>query len=731
MTQPRIAVGTGHARVEGRLKVTGQARYTADHQVDGFVHAVMVDATVGKGRITGIDTTAALAQPNVLTVISHLNASRLAYKANNASNHPPGERLRAFQDDQVRFFGQPVAVVVATTLQDAQHAASLVSVRYDAQAPTIGLDNGTAGAPMMPYARGNAGEGIAASPVRLTMDYVFARNHHNPMEPHATIAQWDGDRVTVWDKTQWVNGTQAELAAVFDIPLASVRVISPYVGGAFGSALRPWPHVIIAALAARMTRRPVKLVVTRRQLYFNTGYRPAYEYRIRLGSDRLGKLRAMEHTIRAETSSYEQFSEGVALPGMSLYSMPDVAIDYRSVALDVNTPIWMRGPGPATAACAIEMSLDELADRLRIDPIALRLRNEPAQDEGMGLPFSTRRLRECMTTGAAQIGWQRRAARPGTRREGDWLIGLGMAAGVYHSGAGPAQANVRLNADGTALVQAASSDMGPGTYTSMTQVAADALGLTMQTVQFQLGDSLFPQTPPHGGSQTMASVGSAVLIGSDTLRRQAIDLAVNDPGSPLHGEDPEQVVVRDGRLSLRTQPNRAETYQQLLARNNREFLEARGQFAPERGAPRYSSSAYAATFAEVAVDARLGLIRIRRMVGVYDAGRIVNPRLAESQAIGGMVGGIGAALLEHTVTDGRDGRIVNANLADYLVPVNADVPALRATYLRGEDPHVVALGVKGLGEVTLCGVAPAIANAVSNATGRRIRELPITVEALQ
>jgi xanthine dehydrogenase YagR molybdenum-binding subunit len=730
MTQPRTAVGVGHARVEGRLKVTGQAHYAADQNIDGMLHAVIVDATTGRGRITGIESGAAQALPGVVAVISHLNATRLTYRDNPNSNHPPGERLRALQDDRVRFFGQPVAVAVATTLQQAQHAASLVTVTYDAEPPALGLGDGTPNA-SDDYARGNTTDALAASAVRMTMAYAPARTHHNPMEPHATVARWDGDNVTVWDKTQWINATQAELASVFDIPRAQVHVVNPYVGGAFGSALRPWPHVIIAALAARMTRRPVKLVLTRRQLYFGTGYRPAYDYRITLGADRRGRLTAMEHTIRAETSSYEDFREAVTAAGESLYSMPNVRIDYRSVALDVNTPIWKRGPGPATAAFAIEVALDELAHRVGVDPVDLRLRNEPEKDEGNGLPFSTRRLRECLATGAREIGWQRRARRPGTRRDGDWLIGLGMAAGNYHTGSAPAQARVRLNADGTAFVETASSDMGPGTYTSMTQVAADALGLTLDTVQVRLGDSLYPPTPPHGGSMTMASIGTAVLNGSDTVRRQAIDLAVKDRNSPLYGAAPDEIVVRDGRLTVRDQPGRADSYRRLLARNNRDFLEAVGSYTPNDAGQRFSMSAYAATFAEVAVDATLGLIRIRKLVGVYDAGRIVNPRLAESQAIGGMVGGIGAALLEHTVTDGRDGRIVNANLADYLVPVNADVPELKAVYLRGEDPHMVSLGVKGLGEVVHVGVAPAIANAVFNATGRRVRSLPITVEALQ
>jgi xanthine dehydrogenase YagR molybdenum-binding subunit len=728
--QPGNAVGAPTVRVDGRLKVTGAARFSADHPIEGVVHAVVVDGTVGRGRITGIDIGAATAQPGVLAVITHVNAPRLPYRDNTGSNNPPGQRLRVFQDDQIRFFGQPVAVVVASTLQGAQHAASLVEVAYDAEQPSFDLDSAPTNEPVT-YARGTAEQALASAAVRLDVSYRTSRNHQNPMEPHATIAAWDGERLTVWDKTQWVGGTQAELAAVFGLPLASVRVLSPFVGGGFGSGLRCWPHVTIAALAARDVGRPVKLVLTRRQMYFGTGFRPAYRYRLRLGSDRGGRLSAAAHDIRAETSRYENFREGVLTAGRMLYSIPHVSQEYRTVPLDVNTPLWMRGPGYATAAHVIETALDELAYRIGVDPVELRHRNEPTHDESTGLPFSTRRLRECLTVGAREFGWQDRPWAPRSQRDGDWLIGTGIAAGVYDASRDAAQADARLDADGSAVVEAASSDMGTGTYTSMTQVAADALGLATDRVRFRLGDSLMPPTPPHGGSQTMASVGSAVQDGCANLRRKAITLAVQDADSPLHGADPDEVIVHRGRMSLRDQPARGETYSQLLTRQGRTHLEARGSYAPPPPPERFSLYGFAATFAEVAVDAHLGLVRVRRLLGVYDAGRIVNPTLAESQAIGGMVGGIGTALLEHTVTDPRDGRIANANLADYLIPVNADMPDLRAIYLPGEDREVDPIGVKGIGELVHVGVAPAIANAVFHATGRRIRDLPITADMLQ
>ncbi|NUS29379.1 MAG: xanthine dehydrogenase family protein molybdopterin-binding subunit [Streptomyces sp.] len=727
--QPQAAVGAPLSRVDGRLKVTGKAQYAAEHDVDGVLHAVIVDAGIGVGRVTSLDTSTAEKQPGVLRVIHHRNAPKLPYLDNPGSNNPEGRRLRVFQDDKVLFHGQPVAVVVATTLEAAQHGASLVKVRYEANKPSTDMARAKPDEPIK-YARGDAEAGLRDAAVRLDLDYRMARNHQNPMEPHATIARWTGDKLTVWDKTQWVVGTQTELSTVFDLPLKSVRVISPFVGGGFGSGLRCWPHTVVAALAARELKRPVKLVLSRRQMYFGTGFRPSYDYRLRLGSDRRGRLTAMVHEMDAETSSYEKFEEAIMLAGQMFYSTPNVSQEYRKVPLDVNTPLWMRGPGFSNASFAIESAMDELANRLGVDPIELRLRNEPAEDESNGLPWSTRRLRECYSVGAREFGWDRRNPKPRSTRDGDWLIGLGMAAAVYDPGRFPAQARVRLDADGTAVAEAATIDMGPGTYTSQTQVAADALGLTMRNVTFRLGDSLYPPTPPHGGSMTMTVVGSAVLDGCNKVRGQAIKLAVEDEESPLYGVKTEDVVVRNGRLQVLDNPTRGETYQRLLTRNKLTHLEADGAYAGAPEPARHSYFSYGAVFTEVGVDAALGLVRVRRMLGVYDVGRVVSPKLADSQALGGMVGGIGQALLEHTVTDHRDGRIVNASLADYLVPVNADIRDLKAIYLEGEDPDADPLGVKGIGEIVQVGVAAAIANAVYNATGRRIRELPITAEAL-
>ncbi|MEU0205514.1 xanthine dehydrogenase family protein molybdopterin-binding subunit [Streptomyces canus] len=729
MSQPQAAVGASVARVDARLRVTGKAKYAGDNNPDGVVHAVIVDSRIGLGHITGVDAVAALAQPGVLTVISHLNAPRLPPVQSNG--YPPGTPLRAFQDDKVRFFGQPVAVVVATTLEVAQHAASLVRVSYGAERPSTDLGAAPPADNPETYARGDADRALSSADVQLDLTFQMARQHHNAMEPAGIVARWDGDKLTIWEKCQAVQYSGFSMAAEFGIPPENVHVISPVIGGAFGNAFRTWVHSVIAAIAARQVQRPVKLVLTRKQLYFGIGYRPAYSYGLRMGSDRRGHLTAAVHDVDSETSTYETHLEDTLVPGRMLYSTPNVKQTHRSVPLDVNTPTWMRGPGYSTGAYPLESAMDELAHELGIDPIELRLRNEPADDQSNELPFSTRRLRECYTTGAREFGWKRRNSRPGSTRDGDWYVGMGMAAGVYDTQRAASQASVRLNADGTALVQSGTSDMGPGTATSMTQVAADALGLTMRRVIFRLGDSTMPPAAGHFGSQTMASVGSAVQDGCDKLRKEAIALAVKDEGSALHGADPARVEVRGGRLYVTDDPARGETYQRLLSRNGRAYLEVLGSWAPPEGAARYSLYAYAATFAEVAVHARLGLVRVRRMLGVYDAGRIISPALADSQALGAMIGGLGAALLEHTVTDHRDGRIVNANLADYLVPSHADIPDIRAVYLAdGEDLVADPIGVKGLAEIVCIGVTPAISNAVFNATGRRIRQLPITPELL-
>lgn len=717
LAAPKSFAGQGITRVDGRLKVTGQARYAADNLVPDHLHAVLVCSTVSRATIDALDTKAATDHPDVERVLTDFSGVKLPYDIT-----------------RVAFYGQPLAVVVANTLEAATHGAALVSVRYreklqhsDFADPAITREPSKESPD---YARGDADSSLRTAAVVVDRTYTIARNYHNPMEIPATIAAWDGDQLTVWDKVQGIHYSQAAYSEALGVPAEKIRVISPFVGGAFGSAGETWPHQFLAADVARQMGRPVKLSLTRPQMYAAIGYRPTSWQRVALGADRDGAIVATVHESEVEVSRYGSYEDSPTEGTKLLYTSPAFRTTARIVPLDTSEATYMRGPGAVTGAFALECAIDELANRLQMDPIELRLRNEPDRDQSTGTPFSTRRLTECFRQGADTFGWSRRNPAPRSVRDGDQLIGVGTAAALYHTMRSESSAMARINADGSAEVFAAASDIGPGTYTAMTQVAADALGLPMDRVRFSLGDSRFPKAATQYGSQGMASVGSSIALTADMLRDRAIRTAVVDPKSPLTGLKPEDIEVVSGRMQLRADPGRGETYQDLLRRRGLPSLEAVQTYSPEDLKTRYSMHAYGAVFAEVAVDELLGTVRIRRLYAVYDAGRIINPRMAHSQALGGMTQGIGMALLEAGEIDHRDGRIVNANMSDYLVPVSADVPVLDAAYLQARDDIADPIGVKGLGEVVMVGVPGAIANAVYNATGKRITDLPITIEKM-
>jgi xanthine dehydrogenase YagR molybdenum-binding subunit len=705
-------IGQPVSRVDGRQKVTGAATYAAEFDQPGQAHGVIVRSTVANGRIAAIDNAAAERAPGVVAVLTHRNAPRLAYRPHKGAVDPAvGERLHVLQDDRVSHQGQPIALVIAETLEQANHAAALLRVAY---APETATTDVTRVAPVLPTQqktdqgetrppetrRGDPDRALADAEVKVDHTYVIPRENHNPIEMHATIAAWDGDRLTLWDKTQWVNNTAAEIAAVFGIAAENIRVVSPFVGGAFGSGLRTWPHVTLAALAARVVGRPVKLMLSRREMYYGVGYRPHTVQHVALGASRDGRLAAIVHEGHQETSSYEEFSEALLNASRFLHSCPNVYTRHRIARMNVHTPTYMRAPGEASGVFALESAMDELAVALNIDPVELRLRNEPEQDEFKKLPFSSRSTRECYRAAAERFGWSRRTPEPRSMRDGRWLIGWGMATATYPMNYAPASAMARLLPDGTAEVMSASSDMGPGTWTSMTQVAAETLGLPIERVRFTLGDTRLPKAPVHGGSMTMASVGSAVQAAC----RKARDDALARGGA----NDLTDAIRRIG------QP-----------------VEALADVKPGDESQRFSMHSFGAVFVEVAVDPDLGETRVRRIVGAYGAGRIVNPKTTRSQCIGGMIGGIGMALMEHSVVDVRNGRVPNANFAEYAVPVHADAPPIMdVIFVEEHDPHVNPLGVKGVGEIAMVGIAPAIANAVFHATGKRIRELPITPDRL-
>lgn len=746
--QLRPAIGKGVERVDGRLKVTGGARYAAEFKVANLAHGVLVMSTVANGRIRSIDTKPALSSPGVLSVITHVNAPKLRFPERPQTNDDYvapvyGRSLPVMQDTTIYFNAQPIAIVVAETLEQAEHAATLVKVVYDEQKPVTSVEEELSRA--FPPQEGLLKESPTGRPadvvrgdpdalrkaeVSIDETYTIPIEHHNPMELLSTIAEWTGDRLTVHDKTQWVPNTQMHLALVFGIPEENVRVISPFVGGAFGSSLRPWSHPVIAAMAARAVRRPVKLVVKRGQMFSSHGHRPYTIQRVALGANRDGKLTAIIQEGYAQTSLYEENTESLVGVGRMLYASPNSITKYRLVRGNIQTPLYMRGPGESSGVFALDSALDELAHKLKIDPLEMRIRNHADVDPENGLPWSSKSLLECYRKGAEVFGWSRRKPEPRSMRDGRYLVGLGMATGTYPMYRMPASARARVFNDGTAVVQSSASDMGPGTWTTMTIVGAEALAMDLSRVRSELGDSKLPKGSVHGGSGTTASVGSAVHEACLAVRAKLLALASKDQRSPLSGATEEQVTYADGRISLKSDPARGETYADILRRNRMGSIEATVDSKPGDEFKKYSMHAFCAHFIEVRVDAELGIVRVSRIVSACGAGRIMNEKTAHSQLSGGIVGGLGMALTEETVMDHRMGRIVNANFGEYHVPVNADVPVIETFFVEERDDKVNPLGAKGIGEVSYVGVAAAVANAVFHATGKRIRRLPITLDKL-
>jgi xanthine dehydrogenase YagR molybdenum-binding subunit len=706
-------IGQPVSRVDGPAKVTGQAVYAAEFRPHNLAYAALVTSTIPRGRISAIDSAAAEQEPGVLAIITHENTERLPY--NEPKQRPQvdpqsGDQLRVLQSPEIMFVGQPVAVVIAETQQQADGAARLVRVTYVVEEPTtvLQLSDGKptsdewakAGRPS-DTERGDADKAFGLAPIKIDMSCSHAREHHNAMEPHATIAEWDGDRLTLYDKSQWVGNVRTAIANIFGMPESNIRVISPFVGGAFGSALRTWPHVTIAALAARHVHRPVRVELTRRQCYTSIGFRPRTLQRVALGAERDGALTAVIHEATAQTSTYEEYAETTLEPAQTTYTCPNVLTRYRLVEMNTNSPCPMRAPGVATGTMALEMAMDELAEALGLDPLELRLRNYAERDEAANLPWSSKELRACYEIASDRFGWYRRSRKPRSMRDGRWLIGYGMATAIYHGDRSACTVHATMFANGSVVVRTAASDMGPGTYTSMTQIAAETLGLPIEAVDFELGDTEMPKAPVHGGSITMASVGNAVQAACESLRGKLQAL-----GTPTDG------------------------YATLMRSQGLDRIDAEAESKPGDESSKYATAAFGAVFVEVRVDPAFGAVRVPRVVGAYDAGRVINPKIARSQCIGGIVGGIGMALHEAAEWDERLGRVMNANFAEYLIPVNADIVDLDVQFVPGSDTNFNPLGVKGLAEIALCGVAPAIANAVYHATGTRVRDLPIRPEAL-
>ncbi|SAI41846.1 xanthine dehydrogenase yagR molybdenum binding subunit [Bordetella ansorpii] len=721
-------LGKETPRVDGVAKVTGKAKYAAEFQVPHVCHGFIVQGTIAKGRIKAIHTAEAEQAPGVLRVITHLNAQRLGDGAGGGWQWP-------LQSDRIFFNGQPVALVVAQTFEQARHAARLVRVAYDAEPYNTDTERALQQAGQDADAGKNAPRGDpqgawGQAEVRVEARYTIPMEHHNPIEPHAAIAFWDRDELTLFDKTQGVGGVQRHLASAFGIRPEQVRVVSPFVGGAFGSSLKPNYYPSLTAMAARMVRRPVKVVYTRTQMFTGHGYRPFTVQNVKLGAGRDGRLSVMIHEAGHNTSSFESFSDATTRYIKQVYACPNLHAPLRVAATDLATPTWMRAPGAVSGMFALESAMDELAYELGMDPLQLRLANYAEVDPESGKPFSSKALRECYRIGADKFGWHARTHAPGSMRDGDLLVGWGMATGVWGALQMPASARVIYRADGTARVSSATSDIGPGTYTVMTMIAAEFLGLALERVKFDLGDSNQPTAPSQGGSWTTSSVGSAVRGAALAVGARLLGMANAESQSPLAGASAAEVEMIDGELRMKKAPQRAVRIADLMRRHRMEEINEVFDSTPSKERDDYASLAHGVQFIEVKVDPRLGTVRVTRAIEVSACGKIINPLASHSQEIGGVVWGIGMALLEATEVDHRYGRIMNANLQHYHVPVNADVQTIETIFVEEDDTVVNPLGVKGMGELGMVGIPAAIANAVFHATGRRVRDLPITPDKL-
>ena len=741
-------IGRPTPRVDGPQKVTGSARYAAEYDAPGLLHGCIVPAQIAHGRIVSIDASAALALPGVIDVFTHLNRpARISDEPIDYMDSvgPPGQPFRPLQDDRIRFSGQPVALVVADHLEAARDAAALVQVRYSNRPHVTDFEEETAnayrppkkrlGIADPPKPRGDFEAAFDASPVQLVADYSTPAEHHNPMEPFATTCIWRGNErgggeLLIHDKTQGSQSVKDYIGSVFSLRDAKIRVQNTFVGGAFGSGLRPQQTVFFAVMAALMFERSVRVTLTRDQM-FGLSYRPITRQTVLLGADESGRLNAIGHHAIASTSTFEDHQEQVVNWSTLLYHAPHTQQSHRLAALHTNTPSDMRAPGAVIGMFAIESAMDELAHRLGMDPIELRLANYTQRDENVDKPFTSKSLRACYERGAEAFGWERRQAEPRSMRgeAKHELIGWGMATGVWETMVYQTSARATLSAHGQLTVASATSDIGTGSYTVMAQIGADALGLPLDCVTALLGDSSLPKAPVEGGSWGAASTGSAVQLACDKLKKELVLAAWKIEGRPLGKVLADEVEFVGGRIRRRDDPSISVSLQQAMAASRRREISANATANFDvLGMLRFAKYTHSAIFCEVRVDEELGSVRVTRLVNAVAAGKILNPLTARSQIIGGMVMGIGSALHEESMMDHALGRFMNHNLAEYHLPVNADVEDMQVIFIEEHDDKASPIGAKGLGEVGIVGTAAAIANAIFHATGTRVRALPITLD---
>jgi xanthine dehydrogenase YagR molybdenum-binding subunit len=728
-------IGTATSRVDGHAKVTGAAKYAGEFGAPDLAYGNLVTSTIAKGRIVSIDISAAIAVAGVIAVLTHKNRPPMAdddksYKDDTAPES--GSPYRPLYDDQIKFSGQPVALVLAEDWETAHFAATRVRVQYEEQQPVTDLQALLEDAKPVdnpPKPRGNAKAALAAAAVRHEGDYIVPIEHHNPMELFAsTVIRGNDGKLTVYDKTQGVQNVHRYLCGVFRMKPDEVRVMSPFAGGAFGSGLRPQHQVALAVMAARALQRSVRLVLTRQQMY-TLGYRPYAIQHIALGAKTDGALEAITHDVISNTSAYEDFARDDTGWSGALYKCANTRNSHKLVNVDLATPCDMRAPGAATGMYALECAMDELAVALKMDPLQLRLQNYSDRHQDQDAPYTSKELRECYRQAAEAFGWSKRNPEPRSMRDGSELVGWGMASGVWDAMQEETAARIVLTANGHAEVACATADIGTGTYTIMAQVAADMLGLPIDNVSVKLGDSSLPASPVEGGSWMAASVSHAIKNAADAVRKELLALAQKIPDSPLKSAKPDEVVLADGKIASKDDSGRAVSIADAMRHGKVDRIEQE-QSTNFKKDNKYARNTHSAVFAEVKIDEQLGVIRVTRIVSAIAAGRILNTKTATSQIMGGMIWGTGMALHEETQVDHRFGRIMNANYAEYHVPVNADVHDIKVIFVEEKDDIINPLGIKGVGEIGLVGVASAIANAVYHATGKRVRDLPITLDKL-
>ncbi len=730
-------IGAPISRIDGPLKVQGRAKFAAEFPLEGMAYAAVAFSTVPKGRIATLDTGAAEAAPGVVLVMTYKNAPRMKSMPlfMTSEKAAGGDNLPIMQDDRVHWNGQPIAVVLAESQEQADYAKSLLHAVYEeevattsfAKAKAQGTDPGMFMGQPLQLAIGDAEAALASAPVSVDAEYFTPRHTHNAIEPHATTLAWDGDELMVHDASQAVAHTAWSLATVFGLDEKQVRVTSPYVGGGFGSKTL-WQHQVLGAAVARLAGRPVRIALSREGVYRMVGGRTITEQRVAIGAEADGRFTAIIHTGTVAMTRHNAMPEPFIVATRGAYAADSFKLDVEVAYMDMLANTFMRAPGEAVGTFGLECAVDELAVKLGMDPIELRIRNEPETDPTEGTPFSSRHIVEAWRAGAERFGWHRRNLSPGAVRDGEWLVGMGCATATYPYYRMPGgAARITLTKDGRARVEVAAHEMGMGTATVQTQVAAERLGLEMDQVSFGYGDSIMPGIVLAGGSQQTASIGAAVIAAHHALVAELLKLAGNN--SPLSGLGVDEVGGLDGGLAKLDEPQRHESYASILARAQRDELVVVAEAPRPLETQHWSMHSYGAMFCEARVNAVTGETRISRFLGAFDCGRILNAKMATSQFRGGIIMGLGLALMEETQFDERKGRVMNPSLAEYHVPVHLDVPEIDVIWTDIPDPHT-PMGAHGIGEIGITGTAAAVANAVFNATGKRVRDLPLTLDKL-